>query len=250
MKIEQQRLERKVADAERSEKEARKMAPQLDNNLLADACENIKTKISELLPLIPSAELENFSRRKINTGEDFRFFNVIPNTLTNADAFTGCNGTVINKNTYAISGTAEQNELGATCCLANDAAGVCRVVNQVKDGYHVSFFGYGFSGSGKTMTLFGNYGNSINDGTSSKEYSQPGIAQLAIANSNATNVALKSVFELASHHIDLTDKSFNSGIFIELFHQGNNILKTLPAEMLKSEEKEFANYTEQFESAH
>ncbi|RKO92596.1 hypothetical protein BDK51DRAFT_31149 [Blyttiomyces helicus] len=360
MKIEQKQLEKKLADAERSEQEARRMAPQPDY-LSDDACSKKKTEIAHLFPFVTrqvqiydiisenviknenqtdnnnddvlkifleknsntfeearviqanisenldcktisllhgqlvkiSKSMRHLDSSLVNLYEDIsgavrvyvrikpskdrhstvfkegkklkfngnfcvpalplktygRFFNVISDTFTNADAFTGCKGTLIDNNTYVISGTEENIEPGATCCLANDAAGVCRVVNQVKDGYHVSFFGYGFSGSGKTMTLFGNYGNSTND-SSSKEYSQPGIAQLAIANSNATHVALKSVFELASHQIDLRDKSFSSGIFIELFHQGDSILKTLPIEMLKKEENEFAKYGEQFYRSH
>ena len=160
-----------------------------------------------------------------------RFFGVIPETFQNADLYTGCSGTVVDPKTYAIMSHTVKNEQGQYCCLTNDASGMCRVINQLKDGYHVILFGYGHSGSGKTLTLFGD-----------SEKNEPGMSQLAVANAGAKTVYLKELFELTYDKIDFRSKNFNSGRAIDLFHRGNKsgrVLKTLPDTMIHNETLEF-----------
>ena len=163
-----------------------------------------------------------------------RFFGVIPDNFKNADVYSGCIGTTISDD-LKITGHQIDQELSSKCCLLNDASGLCRVINQIKDGYHVILFGYGYSGSGKTKTI---YGDNL----------EPGIAQLAIANSGANKINLLHVFEQYYHSIDFRAKNFNSGKFIKLFTHSKatkskklNLFENTPT-MHVSEEDLFERY--------
>ena len=159
-----------------------------------------------------------------------RFFGVIPDTFKNPDVYTGCSGTTVDKD-LQIVGHGVKKEIGETCCISNDATGLCRVMNQIRDGYHLILFGYGYSGSGKTLTLLGD-----------SRTGEPGLAQLAVANTGAKSVNLKAIFELTYDKIDFRMKNFNSGHFVELFSRGSKsekVLKNIPDTMIKNEQSEF-----------
>lgn len=160
-----------------------------------------------------------------------RFFGVFPKTFKNVDIYSGCSGTKSNVENLKIISHEEENNSNSLCCVSGDTSGLCRVINQLSDGYHVMMFGYGYSGSGKTHTLLGNT-------------EETGIAQLAVANSGAKSVYLKTVFELTFDKIDFRSKNFNAGKFIELFRrdEGVNILRKVPETMVKSEENELAKF--------
>jgi hypothetical protein len=160
-----------------------------------------------------------------------RFFGVIPDTFRNADVYSGCKGTEIDGETLEITHHGVAEEQGSKCCIADDAGGMCRAFNQIADGYHVILFGYGHSGSGKSLTLLGG---------ETERGAEPGLAQLAVANIPAQSVNLKSIFELAYDKIDIRSKKFNSGKFISLFHRGtDHVLKGLPVTMVVDEEAAF-----------
>lgn len=121
-----------------------------------------------------------------------KFYNVYPENFTNKQIYTGC---------------IDNNENGR-CCLQSDEKGICRLINQLQNGYHLVLFGYGVSGSGKTHTLFGNY-----------DTKEPGLVQMAIKNSGAKKVNIHSIFESTYGNIDFRSKQFNSGKFIKLYEK-------------------------------
>jgi len=166
-----------------------------------------------------------------------RFFGVIPDTFRNVDVYTGCKGSVFNPASLLITNHEEQEDKGQMCCLANDASGMCRVFNQLSDGYHVILFGYGHSGSGKTLSLLGGW-------NSSGDSIEPGLAQLAIANAGAQKVNLKTIYELVYDKIDIRGKNFSSGAFVQLFNRGGGSgpLKDIPKNMVRSEESAFSAF--------
>ena len=161
-----------------------------------------------------------------------RFFGVIPESFSNSDIYTGCMSTVVTPDTFQIKSHGQADEFGSLCCIKNDASGLCRVMNQLKDGYHIVLFAYGYSGSGKTRTLLGDAASG-----------EPGIVQLAMANTAVRQINLKAVFELYTKQIDFLNKSFNSGKFIELFNKGggettSKLLRTMTTNMVVTEEAE------------
>lgn len=210
-------------------------------NVLVNMYENISGAVRiyvRLRPLASGTTLKTVSKEgksviyngnlcKSSTKTYGRFFGVIPDTFSNADVYSGCNGTIIDKTEFVITGHGEEKEKGQLCCLTNDASGMCRVFNQLAEGYHIILFGYGHSGSGKTQTLLGS-----ND--------EPGLTQLAISNAKTKIVNLKGIFELSHDKIDIRSKNFNSGKFINLFQRGSDrILKDIPSTMIHNEENSF-----------
>jgi hypothetical protein len=161
-----------------------------------------------------------------------RFFGVIPDDFKNVDVYTGCKGSKWNENDFTVQGHDVPDEQGTLCCINDDATGMCRVFNQIKEGYHIVLFGYGYSGSGKTLSLLG--GNT-------QVGTEPGLLQLAIANSSASSVSLVSIFELTYGQIDGRSKTFNSGKFVSLFRRtpSDSPLKTMPRNMIVDEETSF-----------
>lgn len=138
-----------------------------------------------------------------------KFYNVYPENFTNKQIYTGCT---------------DNNENGI-CCLQSDEKGICRLINQLQNGYHLVLFGYGISGSGKTHTLFGNY--------DTKEF---GLVQMAIQNAGANIVNIHSIFESTYEKIDFRSKQFNSGKFIKLYEK-NAKNSVIPVNYRIEEEK-------------
>lgn len=160
-----------------------------------------------------------------------KFFGVIPDTFKTQDVYTGCAGTITSLENLEIKSHQKENEKLTKCCIMDDSSGFCRVVDQLKTGYHVILFGYGFSGAGKTMTLLGD-----------ETGLQPGLAQLAIANSGAKNVNVRSIFEMTFKNIDFRNRNFNSGQFVQLFTRGEKVLQDFPKEMTSSETTSFNDF--------
>jgi hypothetical protein len=167
-----------------------------------------------------------------------RFFGVIPDSFKNIDVFTGCGGTTVTADgTFHVLGhDLSPQEIGrkgvegtaGMCCIAGDSSGMCRSINQIKDGYHIVLFGYGYSGSGKTLTLLGD-----------PVTGEPGLAHMALGNLPYKDVQLKSIFELTYGKIDFRSKTFNSGKVLDLFIRGERTVKNLPTEMFENHGAEF-----------
>lgn len=144
------------------------------------------------------------------------FFGVIPDTFNNSDLYSGCEGTQVDeaKTITSHSVQRDDNDDEGKCCILSTTAGVCRVIQQIKENYHIVIFSYGYSGSGKTHSLFGN-----------KE--EPGITQLSIANSGAKFFKIIKVFELYVDKINFTSKSNNTGKEIVLYDSNSSYFNTI-----------------------
>lgn len=117
------------------------------------------------------------------------FFGVMPEEFDTFDSYRGCKGASFDPQTFKMVG----GERMEVCCRAEDpqaeedTRGLCRALDQIKDGYHPVLFGYGTSGSGKTYTLFGDSQTRV-----------PGVIHFAIANLGASTVRVVNVFELCA----------------------------------------------------
>lgn len=134
------------------------------------------------------------------------FFGVVSSEFTNPDMYSGCDETEIDQG--KITNDEKQ------CCDDSSTPGFCRVINQLQDGYNVILFGYGHSGSGKTYSLFGNP-NVSND---------PGLIQLAVANSGALFIKICNIFELQKTiTVNLANKDAELGK-ITYHYKGDTLL--------------------------
>jgi len=152
------------------------------------------------------------------------FFGIIPPTFTNKDMYTGCAGTKIDEKTFEITSHQVEDEQDQKCCILSDTAGFCRVVEQLKNNYHVLLFSYGHSGSGKTYSLFGNK-------------SDPGLLQLSISNSGATHFMISNIYELTMGEIDFRAglrKNNFSTLINHKFPTGKNIINSKNIEIITS----------------
>lgn len=96
--------------------------------------------------------------------------------------------------------------------------GICRVAQQLADGYHMILFASGASGAGKTTTLFG-------------DSNQPGLAELCCREMQAAGYQSRvtHIFELAMGKVDFLQQSANSGLIIDLYHTHYSSLEPLIA---------------------
>lgn len=117
------------------------------------------------------------------------FYGIFDDTFTNLDVYTGqSNSTEFNK-------TKTKVDLDSLVESSDTISpGVYNSFKQVEDGYSIVIFGYGLSGSGKTMTLLGSKGI-------------PGLLHYGLDNlQNVSNIRLKYLFE---QYYSLININFN-----------------------------------------
>jgi hypothetical protein len=115
------------------------------------------------------------------------FYGIFEDTYTNLDVYTG----ELESTKYNTSKT--KVDLGS---ISSDSVspGLYSSFSQVENGYSIVLFGYGISGSGKTLTLLGNKG-------------VPGVLHYGLDNlQNVSNIKLKYLFE---QYYNLVNINFN-----------------------------------------
>lgn len=119
--------------------------------------------------------------------KDFKNFNgAFPMEFTNQNVFTGYSGDEETKryNFEQVKITLKQGaDVAEGVDLTKLDPNLYTTFQQVKDGYHICLFGYGYSGSGKTYTLLGGG-------------SQKGLLHYGLESLNFTKLEVYSVFEL------------------------------------------------------
>lgn len=146
------------------------------------------------------------------------FYVIFPKECSNFDMYYGFNPqekTVLNKETYFQVNYAQSRkkyESNLPPCLKAS-------FDQVKQGYSIVLFSYGYSGSGKTYTLFGNEND---DGILLY-----GLRDL-LENGGATEISIHAIFEEYINEFDFTTGNVPklSGKIIRLFPDSfDNVFK-------------------------
>jgi len=144
--------------------------------------EKVENKKQKLLSIIDT---------KTNERSTFgEFYGIFEDNFTNLDVYTGQEDSlkynVESKTKVNLDSFVEQSE--------SISPGVYNSFSQVEDGYSIVLFGYGISGSGKTMTLLGTQG-------------VPGLLHYGLDNlKNVSNIKLKYLFE---QYYNIVNINFN-----------------------------------------
>lgn len=112
------------------------------------------------------------------------FYGIFEDTFTNLDVYTGA----LESSKYNTSKTKVDLE-----SISSDpiSPGLYSSFSQVENGYSIVLFGYGISGSGKTMTLLGTKG-------------VPGVLHYGLDNlQNVSNIKLKYLFEQYNNLVNI-----------------------------------------------
>jgi hypothetical protein len=141
------------------------------------------------------------------------FYGIFDETYTNLDLYTGQIG-------YPSSGLkVDVNNLVDSSDSVSP--GLYSVFNQIQDGYSIVLFGYGLSGSGKTLTLLGSKG-------------APGILHYGLTNlQNVSKIKLKYLFEQYYYKVNFNYREVTGHI--------HNLINRVPqmAAFSKDENEEF-----------
>lgn len=124
------------------------------------------------------------------------FYGIFNDTFTNLDVYTGQNdSTKFNESKTRVNLESLVENLDSI------SPGLYSVFRQVEDGYSIVLFGYGSSGSGKTMTLLGSKGI-------------PGLLHYGLDNlKNVQNIKLKYLFEQYYNLVNINFNKLNGKIY-------------------------------------
>jgi len=141
------------------------------------------------------------------------FYGIFDEKYTNLDLYTGQMG-------YPSSGL--KIDLDNLVDSSDSVSpGLYNVFNQIQDGYSVVLFGYGLSGSGKTMTLLGSKG-------------APGLLHYGLSNlQNVSRIKIKYLFEQYYYKINFNYREVTGHI--------HNLINKVPqmTSFSKDENEEF-----------
>lgn len=171
----------------------------------------IENKKTKSLIVNCSESPETKYKEPISFGE---FYGIFDQNYTNLDLYTGQIG-------YPSSGLiVDVNNLLESSDSVSP--GLYNVFNQVQDGYSIVLFGYGLSGSGKTMTLLGSKG-------------APGLLHYGLANlQDVANIKIKYLFEQYYYKINFNYREVTGHI--------HNLINRVPqmSQFSKDETEEFS----------
>jgi hypothetical protein len=155
------------------------------NTVSIETIENKKQKLLTIDCTEKTVDQDEKSGKK-TFGE---FYGIFDDTFTNLDVYTG------QSNSAEFNKTKTKVDLDSLVESSDTISpGVYNSFKQVEDGYSIVIFGYGLSGSGKTMTLLGSKGI-------------PGLLHYGLDNlQNVSNIRLKYLFE---QYYSLININFN-----------------------------------------
>lgn len=132
------------------------------------------------------------------------FYGIFGEDFKNRDVFTG----VIEKDIESPSQIIIPN---IESYLDTSNNGLYKSFKQVESGYSIVIFGYGYSGSGKTHSMFGNQ-------------NEPGLLHYSLSNlKNVSSIQIKHAFELYKNKVAVQE-NYISGKIIDLIgNKPNNI---------------------------